>query len=368
MAAPFEDRLNAFGASVADADAEAAVISPGPNLYYLAGWYGEPEDRHTPLVVVPGREPRFVAPEAYVGQVRNGSWVENVRPAGANDPEVVADAVIDELPAGVRTVLVDDHARFSFVRRLYERLPAGAVGSVGEIVRGMRRRKGDREVAALERAARVADEVSEAIRALGEDVLGRTEADLATEIRSRLHAEGGERVSFDVVVGSGPNGARPELRSGDREIRGGEPVVLDFGAFVDRYASDQTRVVVFGGDPPDGFEAVHRTVKDALEAGIDAVEPGVTAADVHRATTRVVEDRGYADGLKHATGHGVGLEAHEPPAIDEGSDLRLEPGMVFSVEPGVYLDEWGVRLEDLVVVTDDGRERLNDSAYTWKPL
>ena len=203
---------------------------------------------------------------------------------------------------------------------------------------------------------------------MGEDTVGLTESELAAEIRGRLHAAGATRLSFDVVVASGPHGAEPYRRSSDREIDAGEPVILDFGGFVDGYASDQTRTVVFAGDPPEGFEDAHEAVVAAFEAGVEAVEPGATAGAVDRATEAVLRERGYGDDLVHATGHGVGLEAHEAPTVADGNEVELEPGMVFSVEPGVYPGKFGVRVEDLVVVTESGCQRLNDSPKTWRPL
>jgi len=154
----------------------------------------------------------------------------------------------------------------------------------------------------------------------------------------------------------------PHHTHGDREIRTGEPVVLDFGTRVDGYPSDQTRTLVFGDEPSERVREVHDLVCRAQQAGVEAVEPGVTAGAVDAAAREVIADAGYADQFVHRTGHGVGLAVHEAPYIVGDNDRELEPGMVFSVEPGVYLDgEFGVRIEDLVVVTEDGCERLNET-------
>jgi Xaa-Pro aminopeptidase len=150
-------------------------------------------------------------------------------------------------------------------------------------------------------------------------------------------------------------------------VRAGEPVVLDFGTRVDGYPSDQTRTLVFDGEPPAAYRRVHEAVREAQAAAVAAVEPGVTAGSIDRAAREVIESAGYGDAFVHRTGHGVGLDVHEEPYIVADSDRTLEPGMVFSVEPGVYLDgEFGCRIEDLVVVTDDGCERLNDTDRGWR--
>lgn len=151
-------------------------------------------------------------------------------------------------------------------------------------------------------------------------------------------------------------------------IEAGDSVILDFATTVERYPGDQTRTVVFDGAPPDDFEGVYETVFETYTAGIEAAGPGVDAQVVDRVAREVIEDAGYGDRCLHRTGHGIGLEVHEAPYIVDGNDLELAPGMVFTVEPGIYLEgEYGVRFEDLVAVTDDGVERLNDSSRDWAP-
>jgi Xaa-Pro aminopeptidase len=286
-----------------------------------------------------------------------------------NDPERLADGLLECVGPRPDTVLVGDGASHAVTSVLYDALGPDRIDSAGPLFRSLRRRKDGAEVAALRRSAAVADAVSVEVRSLGADAVGTTEAELASEIRARLHERGATGVSFDVVVGSGPNGADAGLRSSDREIRAGEPVVVDFGCFLDGYASDQTRTVVFDGGPPEGFERVHAAVRTALDAGVEAAVPGVTSGHVDATVRGTLAEYGYADRFTHATGHGVGLAAHERLAIAEGDSTELEPGMVFSVEPGVYFEgAYGVRIEDLVVVTENGSERLNDSPRTWRPL
>ena len=367
MTTAFEERTRACQRALADVDADGVVLFPSSNLYYVSGFEEEPAERHLLLFVGRDGDPVFVAPEMYATQLAEESWVTDVRTwADGEDPTELAAEVLDEL-AIADHVLLDDHMWALFTQDLRALLPDASFGLASEVFDGLRVRKDERELDALRRAGALSDRVSEEIRALGADAVELTEDELAREISTRLADHGSEGLAFGSIVGAGPNGAKPHYRHGDHEIRAGEPVVLDFGGVVDGYPGDQTRTIVFAGDPPAGYEDVHETVRRALDAGVAAVEPGATAESVDRAARAVIEAAGYGDRFVHRTGHGVGLAVHEAPYVVEGNEERLEPGMVFSVEPGIYLPgEYGVRIEDLVVVTEDGAERLNESPRTWR--
>ncbi|MEY7850637.1 M24 family metallopeptidase [Natrarchaeobius sp. A-rgal3] len=364
-----EDRLERARAGLERAGADALVCFPSSNTHYLSGFDEEPMERHLFLFVTRDRA-AFLAPEMYDEQIRAESVVEDVRTwSDGEEPTAALEAIGTDLGLSEGRLLVDDRMWALFTQDLRATFHDATFGLASEVLDDLRICKDDAELEALREAAAVSDAVSESIRRLGPNAVGMTETELAAEIEDRLAAEGGSAISFESVVGSGPNGARPHHRHGEREIRPGDPVVLDFGTVVDGYPGDQTRTVVFAGDPPDDYEDVHEAVLEAQSTAVEAVEPGVEASEVDRAARTVLEERGYGDRFVHRTGHGVGLDLHEPPYIAADTDCRLEPGMVFSVEPGVYLEgEYGVRIEDLVVVTEDGCERLNHSPRTWRPL
>jgi Xaa-Pro aminopeptidase len=225
-------------------------------------------------------------------------------------------------------------------------------------VPGLRAVKDAEEVALLAAAAHAADRAF--ARVCDEGLAGGTEAGVAARLAGLLLEEGHDSVAF-TIVGSGPNGASPHHEPGGRGIGPGDPVVLDFGGRVGGYCSDMTRTVSVG-DPPGGFVEVYEAVKQAQEQGFRAVRPGVPAEDVDRAARSVIEAAGHGDQFVHRTGHGIGLDEHEPPYIVAGNGEALEPGMCFSIEPGIYLEgRFGVRIEDIVVVTEDGARRLNEA-------
>ncbi|MFC6988311.1 M24 family metallopeptidase [Haloplanus sp. GCM10025708] len=365
---PFERRTRAVQRRLDDAGADGLVLFPSRNLYYTASVDEEPTERALLLFVPASGDPVFVVPELSGEEVREATWVPDVR-TWSDDagPDAAIDAAVANCSLRDDHVLVDDTMWAQFTHDLRDRLPDATFGLASEVLSALRRRKDEAELAALRRAANVADAVVEDLRERGADVIGSTERDLARYVEERLAAHGGESVAFETIVGSGPNGAKPHHAHGDREIRAGDPVVLDFGTRVDAYPSDQTRTLVFGGDPSETFERVHALVREAQRSAVEAVEPGVTAGDVDDAARSIIERAGYGDEFVHRTGHGVGLSVHEEPYITADSDTELEAGMVFSVEPGVYLPgEFGVRIEDLVVVTEDGRERLNRTDRGWR--
>ncbi|WP_251331366.1 aminopeptidase P family protein [Haloplanus pelagicus] len=365
---PFERRTRRVQSRLAapGTDADTLALSPGQDLYYLSGVDRDPSDRLL-LFVVPERgDPTFVVPALEAPSVREATWIDDVRTwADETGPDPVLDPVLDDLSPS--RVLLADRMWAAVSLDLRERLPAASFGLASEVLGPLRRRKDDRELDHLRAAAEAADAAMADVRALGADAVGRTEAELAAFVEERLDAHGGTGVAFDTIVAAGPNGADPHHATGDREIRPGDPVVLDFGTRVAGYPSDQTRTVVFAGDPPPAFETVHDVVREATAAGVAAVDPGVRTGAVDRAARSVIEAAGYGDRFVHRTGHGVGLDVHEAPDIVAGGEVELEPGMVFSVEPGIYLpDRFGVRIEDLVVVTDDGVDRLNRTDRGWR--
>jgi Xaa-Pro aminopeptidase len=365
----FEDRTRRCQRRLRERDAAGVVLFPSPNLYYLGGFQEDPSERHLFLLVPSEGDPAFVAPELYDEQLRGATWVEDVRLwSDGDDPVELTREAASDLGMTAGELLVDSTMWARFTQDLRAALPDADWRLADEVLGPLRVRKDEAERHALGRAGEAADAAMRDVRDLGEDAVGMTETELARFVEERLVAHGGDGTSFETIVGSGPNGAKPHHHRSDREVEAGDPVVFDFGTRVDGYPSDQTRTVVFGGDPPENYEAVHAVVREAQQAAVEAVEPGVSAGAVDAAARDVVEEAGYGDEFIHRTGHGVGLEVHEEPYIVAGSDRELAAGMVFSVEPGVYLPgEFGVRIEDLVAVTADGCEPLNDTERGWRP-
>jgi Xaa-Pro aminopeptidase len=265
--------------------------------------------------------------------------------------------------AGLRVAVSADLPARHLVR-LQERLASVSFELASPILGRLRIVKDPDEIALLTEAAHAADRVVAQI-ATGR-LVGRTEADVAREVRERLIAEGHEWAHF-AIVGSGPNSASPHHEASDRVIAAGEPIVLDIGGTIAGYGSDITRTLwVTGGDPANGpderFRHLFGVLYGAQDAGTRAVRPGVAPEAVDAAARRPIEAEGYGEAFFHRTGHGIGLEGHEDPYIIAGNADPLREGMAFSVEPGIYLvGEYGARIEDIVVCGPDGPIVLNEA-------
>ncbi|MET9429529.1 MULTISPECIES: aminopeptidase P family protein [unclassified Streptomyces] len=359
--APFTaDDYRARMARAAEAAAAAGLagllVAPGPDLVYLTG-YRVPADteRLTLLVLVPGEEPVLVVPALEAPDAARAAgapgltlrdWTDGI------DPYAVAAPLLD--PKG--RFGVSDNAWAMHLLGLQRRLPDSAYAALTEALPMLRAVKDARELERMEAAGAAADAAYREI--LKVRFSGRKETDVAADLAALLLDFGHSQVDF-TVVGSGPNGANPHHEAGDRTIEEGDMVVLDFGGLKQGYGSDTSRTVHVGEPTPEE-RRVHDVVREAQQAGCEAVRPGVACQEVDRAARAVIREAGYGEHFIHRTGHGIGVTTHEPPYMIEGEELPLVPGMCFSVEPGIYLPgRFGVRIEDIVTVTEDGARRFN---------
>jgi Xaa-Pro aminopeptidase len=251
----------------------------------------------------------------------------------------------------------DDHMSVRLLEKLKEKLADGVeMVAAGGRVEELRRVKDEGELALIEEAAKLADE---ALRwSVGQGLAGRTEREVARAFEARIRELGGDP-SFPAIIAAGPNGALPHAEPGEREIGKGELVVFDMGAAIDGYCSDGTRTFATG-DPGEEAIEVYEAVREAQQASLDAIQAGVKGEDVDKVAREVIDGAGHGDRFGHGLGHGVGLELHEAPRLSLRSDDVLAPGEVVTVEPGIYLPgKLGVRIEDLVVVTEDGLRNLS---------
>jgi Xaa-Pro aminopeptidase len=255
----------------------------------------------------------------------------------------------------------------SFLLKLQEALPRREFRVASSITRELRMRKDAIEVDALRAVSESADRAY--ARILDCPFAGRSEREIGADLAKLLRAEGHDEVGF-TIVGSGPNGASPHHEAGDRRIVAGDTIVLDFGGAMRGYRSDITRTVHVGKTAGSEEQKVHDVVRRAQEAGYAAARKDATAESVDAAARQVIDNAGYGKFFIHRTGHGIGLDGHEHPYLVRGNRERLEPGMAFSIEPGIYFPgRFGVRIEDVAVIDTDGSARpLNQADHSFAPV
>ncbi|HKE51421.1 MAG TPA: Xaa-Pro peptidase family protein [Actinomycetes bacterium] len=351
------DRLQRAQRATAVAGLDALLITPGADLRYLTGYDATALERLTCLVLPANGDPVLVVPtlERPAAEASGAgklgleitAWEET------DDPYALVASMVPD----ARTVAVDNHMWAEKVIALRAALPGAEQRLAGAVLRELRIRKTAEEVEELRRAAAAIDEVhaqvSEWLRP------GRTEREVGKDIADAIVAAGHLRADF-VIVGSGPNGASPHHEISDRVIQAGDPVVVDIGGpMPSGYCSDSTRTYVVG-EPPADFLAYYDALLTAQISACEAVRPGVSCESIDAVARDLLTEAGYGEHFIHRTGHGIGLEVHEDPYLVAGNTRRLEPGMAFSIEPGVYLPgRHGARIEDIVVCTETGGERLN---------
>jgi Xaa-Pro aminopeptidase len=346
--------------SATTAGLAGVLVGLGPDLTWLTGYQPTAvTERLTLLVLTPDRPPTLVVPALErpdAAAAPGAPALEMLDWYDAVDPYRV---VAPLLRPGGRYGISDSTWAMHLIG-LQEALPGTSYHALSTCQPMLRAVKDQHELARLAAAGAAADAAYGEI--LGVRFAGRQETEVAADLAALLRKFGHERVDF-TVVGSGPNGANPHHEAGDREIRPGDAVVLDFGGLLDGYGSDTTRTVTVG-EPDDEVGEVHAIVRRAQQAAFEAVQPGVPCEEIDWVARQVIRDAGFGEYFIHRTGHGIGVTTHEPPYMVAGEKQPLVPGMCFSIEPGIYLPgRFGVRIEDIVTVTPNGGRRLNNTDH-----
>jgi Xaa-Pro aminopeptidase len=355
--ADLKDRLRRVRASAEVAGVDALLVSPGPDLRYLTGYDAIPLERLTCLVVPREGDIRIVVPAlevpaamaSAVGQLdlEVVAWQEN------DDPYALTASLV----GAAEHVAVDDHMWASKVLALRDAMPGVHQVAAGPVIAQLRMRKSASEIASLVRAGAAIDAVHAQVGGFLE--AGRTEREVGADIADAILAAGHVSVDF-VIVASGPNGASPHHELSDRVIERGDTIVVDIGGTMpDGYCSDSTRMYCVGEPDAEVYEEFS-VLRLAQAAAVASVAPGMSCEAVDAVARDYLAEAGLGEYFIHRTGHGIGLETHEEPYIIAGNHQVLEPGMAFSIEPGVYrAGSHGARIEDIVICTPDGHLNCN---------
>ena len=338
---------------------DGIVLMPGPNMVYVSDIHTHVSERPILLFIPADDDPAIIIPNleamkakaAGIPENRIFDWTDDEGYTGAFQ-QACAHLELADYLLGVEAL----HMRVLELELLQRYAPGLKTAHAEPIMMALRLVKDDSEIAAMERAIDVAQKAMDELRPTIK--IGQTEKQIAANLTRLLLEGGADSIAFGPIVSTGPNGASPHAVPTDRQLQEGDLLVIDWGCYVDGYPSDITRTFAVGDIKPE-FQRIYNAVKLSNEQGKLASGPGATGRDVDRAARDVIEEAGYGDYFIHRTGHGLGLEVHEPPFMMEGNSEPMATGNVFTVEPGIYLPgRGGVRIEDDVVITENGHRSL----------
>lgn len=348
-------RFDRLRSRMATSGIDLIALAPGAHLRWLLGFAPHPDERACLLLIGPDKA-GFVMPALNAQDARQHTDLPFWEWRDDDGPDAALAAALDAINPQPKAVAVDEAMRADHALLVLDAAPQATRSYAAQTLGALRMIKDADELAALAENARIADAAQTAVRAAVRD--GITESELA-DVAKQSFASHGARFAFG-IVGAGVHGSFPHHHTGDTPIRPGDAIVVDIGAEKDGYYSDITRMVCLG-DAPEGYQDVHDTVDAAVAAALAAIKPGVEARSIDKAARDVITAAGYGAFFTHRTGHGLGSEVHEPPYMTATNPQVLEEGMVFTIEPGIYLpDRFGVRLEEVAVVTADGCRILSN--------
>jgi Xaa-Pro aminopeptidase len=364
--AELRGRLDRVRETMAAQNVDCLLVGPSTDMLYLAGLDSRQSERLKMLVIPREGQPRFVIPLFELPHV--AALPPIYEPAPWEDGDDAAELLVSLLPrrgSGITTAI--GAQLFShFLLNIQSHAPDARYVSAEPVLEPVRMRKTSYELEVLQAASEAADAVFEQLATM--PIVGRTELDVLGEIRRLLIENGHDTLTLGGIVGFGENGASPHHHAGERRAEQGDAVVVDYGGVLAGYRSDITRTLHVGEPDPE-FQRIYGIVNDANEAAFQAVRPGVTTEAIDAVARDYITEAGHGAQFLHRTGHGIGLDGHEAPYLVKGDDTQLEEGMTFSIEPGIYLEgSFGVRIEDIVVVTATGARRLNQSTHELKVL
>jgi len=355
-------RLDKLTASLRTSGLDAVALNPGPTLKYLTNLNFHLMERPIVLLVAPDHDPVIVLPELELPKVGLFPYKVQAFAYGENPAEwdQAFRKAAQALGLDGKRIGVEPRAmRLLEFRHLKAGAPEAEYPDAGDVLSQLRLKKDKAEVDAMRRAVKIAQDALEATIPLIK--IGMTERELSSELVMQLLKHGSEsELPFAPIVSGGPNSANPHASPSERKLQAGDMLVVDWGAAYDGYISDLTRTFAVGEVDAECMK-IHKIVQDSNAAGRAAGKPGVPCANVDIAARDVIEKSGYGEYFTHRTGHGIGMEGHEDPYMRGDNMQLLEPGMAFTVEPGIYLpDRNGVRIEDNIVITENGADCLSD--------
>ena len=351
-----QNKINSLKLRMKDNNVDLVVLGPGTHMNWLLGFNPYPDER--PCMLLIGKEKEaFLMPSVNAEDAKKRTDIAINSWKDENGPDqALKEALLYIGESSAKHIAIDEAMRSHFALIVIEALPNPTYEFTASTIGALRMRKDQTEFINLKENALIDDRAMQAgFAAIKEGV---TELEIGEAINKHFISEGA-KPQF-CIVGSGPNGAFPHHHTGDRKVEYGDAVLIDIGGRKGTFPSDMTRMSVLG-EPPEGYLEIHAIVERAVQAAMSAAKPGVMAKEVDAAARNVIAEAGYGEFFVHRTGHGLGIDIHEPPYITATSEVVLDEGMVFSIEPGIYLQgRFGVRLEEIVILRTNGPEILSE--------
>lgn len=347
-----QSRLQKIRDKLSENEMDALFVSTPQNRRYLSGFTGT-----AGYLVITATTAILATDFRYVEQATNQAPGYDIFRMTGGDwfPRLLSDLTVRNVGFESHNLTVAQYKHYTDLLKTKNHETHTSLVATAGLVENLRSRKDSEELSSIQMAIDIADrafnEISNKLRP------GMTERQIAWDLEMLIREQGAESVSFDLIVAAGPNGAMPHHRPSDRAVKNGEPIVIDMGARYSGYCSDMSRTIILG-QPDDRFRKIYDTVLAAQETAIATVQTGITGENADSLARNIIVEAGYGNNFGHGTGHGVGLDVHEHPSVGPGSSSTLEDGMVFTIEPGIYLTNWGgVRIEDMLVF-ENGKARV----------
>jgi Xaa-Pro dipeptidase len=351
----YQKRIEKVQKLLGKAKIDSVVITSPPNFFYFSGTWLDSHERLQAIVIPQSGKAVMVVHEMSKEEIPSGDLFDTVF---WKDGDFSLELLAKYLPDN-GTISIDNQWPSQNLLKLMKLKNQLTFTDSTTVIGKARLNKDQQEINLLTNSGAIADSVMKQI--INYIKPGLSEKEVAEELKRLFTAHGVDKLSFNPIVGAGPNGAIPHHQSDDTIIKKGDMVVIDMGGIKDHYCSDMTRTVLVGGEATEEMLKVYEIVKHAHEEAIKAVKPGVPLKDIDRKARDIISKEGYAPYFTHRTGHGLGIEVHEEPFVTSTNDQLLQEGMVISVEPGIYLSgKFGVRIEDIIVVTETGGKRFNN--------
>ena len=350
--------LNQLANWLTEKQADAAFITSTENVFYLSGFFSDPHERLLAVLAFPNEEPILICPQMEVPDAKQAGWqYEVLGISDTQNPWEVIKETLRKRDITIQTLAVEkEHLTMERLEGLNSILNQPTYISAEEKMRQLRMIKSPSELKIIKEACRLADY---AVKIGTEEIAeGKTEMEILAALEYQLKKEGVSEMSFATMVLTGENAASPHGVPGQTKVKKGDLVLFDLGVVVDGYCSDITRTVAYG-QINDEQREIYNTVLQAQIAAVEACRPGKTCAEIDITARNIIRNKGYGDYFPHRLGHGLGISVHEYPSLTEINDLKLQEGMVFTIEPGIYVPgKAGVRIEDDVYITENGVEIL----------